>query len=153
MTIRNRLAALSLALVPAALASPAAFAAKDPVYTGVFSNNAVQGYDVVAYFTDGLAIEGSNQFRTEYQGAIFRFASQEHLDMFLADPEAYAPQYGGYCAWAVAQGYTAKGNAENWAIVDGKLYLNYNDKVQSDWDQDRAGFISTANENWQTVLD
>lgn len=133
-------------------ASPAAFADKAPVYTGLFSNLAVQGHDPVAYFTDQKPVEGKKAFSTEYQGAEFRFASQENLDLFLADPETYAPQYGGYCAWAVAQGYTAKGSAENWSIVDGKLYLNYNDKVQSDWDKDRPGFIASANANWPDLL-
>ena len=83
----------------------------------------------------------------------WRFASAENRDLFLANPDAYSPQYGGYCAWAAAQGYTAPGNPKNWSVVDGKLYLNYNDKVQRDWEQDIPGFIAKADANWPAVLD
>ena len=147
------LTAASLALAIGLTAAPAAFAGKDPVYTGLFGDVAVQGHDPVAYFTDGKPVEGKKEFSTEYNGAEFRFVSQENLDTFLADPQAYAPLYGGYCAWAVSQGYTAKGSADYWAIVDGKLYLNYDKKVQDNWNTDRSGFISSADENWPTVLD
>lgn len=151
MKIRSMIAAGMLAVAPVALA-PAAFADTDPVYTGRFSDVAVQGYDPVAYFTVGEPTKGSKDFSTTYQDAEFRFVSQENLDTFLAEPEAYAPQYGGYCAWAVAQGYTAKGDARRWSIVDGKLYLNYNKKVQSDWEADIPGFIESADTNWPVVL-
>lgn len=151
MKIRSIIAAGMLAVAPVALA-PAAFADTDAVYTGRFSDVAVQGYDPVAYFTVGEPTKGSKDFNTTYKDAEFRFVSQENLDTFLADPEAYAPQYGGYCAWAVAQGYTAKGDARRWNIVDGKLYLNYNKKVQSDWEADVPGFIETADVNWPTIL-
>ncbi|HIG22738.1 YHS domain-containing (seleno)protein, partial [Henriciella sp.] len=123
-----------------------------PVYTGTFSNTAVEGHDPVAYFTEGRPVKGSRDFTTKYQGAEFRFASRENLDTFLADPEKYAPQFGGYCAWAVSEGYTAKGDADYWAIVDGKLYLNYNKNVQNLWEQDRAMHIDRANTNWPEVL-
>lgn len=151
MKIRSIIAAGLLAVAPVALA-PAAFADTDPVYTGRFSDVAVQGYDPVAYFTVGEPTKGSKDFSTTYQDAEFRFVSQENLDTFLAEPQAYAPQYGGYCAWAVAQGYTAKGDARRWSIVDGKLYLNYNRKVQSDWEADIPGFIETGDVNWPTIL-
>ena len=72
--------------------------------------------------------------------------------MFAANPEKYAPQYGGYCAWAVSQGYTASTDPEAWKIVDGKLYLNYSKSVQLTWEQDAAGNIAAADENWLTVL-
>lgn len=127
-------------------------AAKDPVYTGAFSNAAVDGYDPVAYFTDGAPMKGSKDFTYEYNGAEWRFASAENLEAFKADPETYAPQYGGYCAWAVSQNYTARGNPNNWSIVEGKLYLNYNDDVQETWSQDIPGFIAAADKNWPAVL-
>ncbi|MEL7040997.1 MAG: YHS domain-containing (seleno)protein [Pseudomonadota bacterium] len=133
--------------------TPAAYAEKDPIYTGRFSNLALQGYDTVAYFTDGEPTKGSADFSTTYEGAEFHFSSQENLTLFLADPAKYAPQYGGYCAWAVAQDKTAKGDARRWAIVDGKLYLNYNKGIQKKWDADRAGFITSADANWPTVLE
>ena len=98
-------------------------------------------------------MKGERAFSTEYNGATFRFASQANLDTFLADPVRYAPQYGGYCAWAVSQGYTAKGDADHWKIVDGKLYLNYNKSVQETWGEDIPGFITLADGNWPTVLD
>lgn len=152
MHIRNICAALTLVALPLAISTPAAFADKDPVYTGIFSDTAVDGHDPVAYFTEGKPVKGSKDFSTEYQGAEFRFASQANLDAFLADPEKYAPQYGGYCAWAAAQNKTAPGKAEYWAIVDDKLYLNFSKKVQDDWNEDRSGFITKADENWPDLL-
>ena len=71
---------------------------------------------------------------------------------FQAAPEKYAPQYGGYCAWAVSQNYTARGNPENFTVVDGKLYLNYNDEIQKRWEEDIPGFVAKADENWPGVL-
>lgn len=135
------------------LAPVAAYADKAPVYTGSFSNVAVEGYDPVAYFTEGKPVKGDKDFTFEYQGADFRFASAENLARFKADPAKYAPQYGGYCAWAVAQGKTAKGDASHWRIVDGKLYLNYNKSIQKKWEADTDGFIASANANWPTVLE
>ncbi len=152
MKIRTLIAAAMIAVGPMAVTAPAAYADKDAVYTGRFSNVALQGYDTVAYFTVGEPTKGDSDFSTTYEGAEFHFASQENLDLFLADPAKYAPQYGGYCAWAVAQGQTAKGDARRWAVVDGKLYLNYNKGIQKKWDKDRAGFITGADTNWPTVL-
>ncbi|MFC2952242.1 YHS domain-containing (seleno)protein [Marinicaulis aureus] len=142
---------VAVALLLAAL-SPAAAFAKDPVYTGRFSSVAVDGYDPVAYFTVGQPVKGSKEFTIEYNGAQWRFSSAENLEAFEAAAEKYAPQYGGYCAWAVSQNYTASGNPKNWSIVDDKLYLNYNDEIQKRWEKDIPGFIAKANENWPDVL-
>ncbi|MEM1433008.1 MAG: YHS domain-containing (seleno)protein [Pseudomonadota bacterium] len=128
-------------------------AAEDPIYTGFFSNVAVQGHDVVAYFKEGKPVKGKSGYAVEHEGAEFRFSSAENLEAFQADPDAYLPQYGGYCAWAVSQGYTAKGSARNWRIVDGKLYLNYNADVQETWEKDIPGFIKLADNQWPTVLE
>ena len=148
-----RSAAVSLALVVSgATFSAPALADKAPIYTGAFSKTAVQGYDPVAYFTEGKPVKGSKEFSTEYQGAEFRFSSAQNLEMFKQNPEKYAPQFGGYCAWAVSQGYTAKGDADYWAVVDGKLYLNYNKKIQETWEQNRDEYIDEANTNWPEVL-
>jgi YHS domain-containing protein len=147
--IKSLFVAAALALTTA----PAAFADQDPVYTGRFSNVAVQGYDPVAYFTEGAPTKGSSQFSTSYRGAEYRFATEENLQRFLKAPEKYAPQYGGYCAWAISQGYTAKGDARHWKIVDGKLYLNFNRKIQERWETDIDGFITAADDNWPTVLE
>jgi YHS domain-containing protein len=142
------------ALVVAALllAGPVQ-AAQDPVYTGRFSNLAVSGYDPVAYFDEGRPVEGDGRWTHDWRGATWRFASQEHLDRFKADPEAFAPRYGGYCAWAVSQGYTASADPEAWRIVDGKLYLNYDRDVQKTWEQDIPGNIAKAAGNWPKVLE
>lgn len=126
--------------------------AADSIYTGIFSNKAVSGYDTVAYFTEGKPVKGDSQWQTEYQGADWYFSSQQHLEMFKADPEKYAPQYGGYCAWAVsAKNDFASADPNYWAIVDGKLYLNYDRGVQEWWNDDRAGHIKQANANWVTL--
>lgn len=142
----------ALALVAPLSIGAVAHAEKSPVYTGRLNSLAAGGKDVVAYFKQGQPVAGSKSFTTEYQGATWRFASQENLDAFKASPAAYAPQYGGYCAWAVSQGYTAPGSPDHWTIRGGKLYLNYNGKVQKDWLKDPDGFIRKADVNWPSVL-
>ncbi|MEM7222709.1 MAG: YHS domain-containing (seleno)protein [Pseudomonadota bacterium] len=128
-------------------------AAKDEVYKAFLSDKAVSGYDAVAYFTEGKPVEGSDDFTVDYNGAVWRFASEENRDAFAADPAKYAPQYGGYCAWAVSQGYTASTDPEAWRIVDGKLYLNYSRSVQQTWEQNIPGNITAADGNWPKVLE
>lgn len=151
MRLRSLLAAAAIAFAPAVILPPVA-SAEPAIYTGAFDDLAVQGYDPVAYFKDGKPVKGAKEFSTTWMGAEFRFASAANRDAFKKNPEAYAPQYGGYCAWAVSQGYTAKGDARNWKIVDGKLYLNYNTSVQKKWEGDIPGFISSADANWPEVL-
>jgi YHS domain-containing protein len=126
--------------------------AKDPVYTSFFSNVAIKGYDTVAYHTDGAAMKGSTAFTYQWRGAVWRFASAGNRDRFAANPQQYAPQYGGYCAWAVSQGTTAGVDPRVWKIVDGKLYLNYDDAVQVKWETDVPGNIEKADKNWPAVL-
>jgi YHS domain-containing protein len=140
-----------LALILAA-AAPAQ-AAQDPVYTGTFSDLAVSGYDPVAYFTEGRPVEGSGDYSYTWNGAVWRFASQANLDAFSANPAKYAPQFGGYCAWAVSQGYTASTDPQAWKIVDGKLYLNYDLDVKKTWEQDVPGNIAKGEGNWPKVLE
>ncbi|MEM6624418.1 MAG: YHS domain-containing (seleno)protein [Pseudomonadota bacterium] len=140
---------MALAIGPIAATDAAA---KEPVYQSLFGT-AIDGTDPVAYFTEGRPVEGSSEFTHDWNGATWRFASAENRDLFAANPEQYAPQYGGYCAWAVAQGYTASTDPTAWKIVDGKLYLNYNASVQSRWEADVPGHIASANGNWPAVLD
>lgn len=128
------------------------FAKTDPVYTGFFSSLAAGGYDVVAYFTESKPVQGKSKFSFEYMNTEWRFASAENLVLFKAEPEKFAPQYGGYCAWAVSQGYTARGNPKIWRIEDGKLYLNYDNEVQATWEKDIPGFIGLADKNWPAIL-
>ena len=118
------------------------------VFTGIVEGVAVGGYDPVAYFTQGRPVEGSAEITADYRGATWRFASEANREAFLAEPEKYAPAYGGYCSWAVAQGKLAKGDPQNWDIVDGRLYLNYNDDIQTRWRKDIPGFIGKAQANW-----
>ncbi|MEM7066648.1 MAG: YHS domain-containing (seleno)protein [Cyanobacteria bacterium P01_B01_bin.77] len=116
------------------------------------SGLAIRGTDPVAYFTQGGPITGSSEFVYTWRNATWQFASAENRDLFAANPEQYAPQYGGFCAWAVSQGYTAAIDPNAWKIVDGKLYLNYNRGVQRQWERDIPGNISKANANWPGVL-
>ncbi len=127
--------------------------ASGPVHTGWLSNLAVDGHDVVAYFTQGEPVEGSAEHSIEWSGAEWRFASAEHLERFRADPERYAPAYGGFCAYAVAEGDTAAGDPRHWAIHDGRLYLNYNADIQARWEADREAYIAAANDNWPEVAE
>lgn len=134
------------------LASPATALALDPVNASFFTDVAIEGTDPVAYFTDGKPVAGRPEFTAIYQGATWRFASAEHRDLFTANPARYAPQYGGYCAWAVSQGYTAGIDPKAWKIVDGKLYLNYSLDIQAQWAADVPGNIAKANANWPKLL-
>lgn len=124
-----------------------------PVFTGIVDGVAVGGYDPVSYFTDGGPRPGSPQIATSYRGASWYFATVENRDRFLADPQGYAPAYGGYCAWAVAQGDLAKGDPAYWDIVDGRLYLNYDEAIQIRWRKDIPGFIVRSEENWPGLVE
>jgi len=125
--------------------------AEKPVNT-TWRGIAIKGYDPIAYFTAGKPTKGDKAFSHEWNGAMWRFASAENLAAFKADPERHAPQFGGYCAWAVAQGYTAGIDPDAWKIVDGKLYLNYSLDVQKKWVKDIPGHISAAEANWPKLL-
>src|SRR5215831_9343842 len=109
---------------------------------------AVRGYDPVSYFTSGKPEVGSPLFVYEWRGVRWRFVSSDHRDVFKTDPERYAPQFGGYCAMAMSLGRIADGDPEQWAVVDGKLFLNNNARAQALWNEDRAGNISQADKNW-----
>ena len=141
--------AIAAASLPLMSLQPA-LAAKDPIYSswGV----AIRGTDPVAYFTQNRPVEGRKKHQHEYQGATFYFSSAENRDLFAANPEKYAPQYGGYCAWAVSLGYTASTVPEAFTIVDGKLYLNYSLGVRSQWEADQANRIRLGDANWPGVL-
>jgi len=113
---------------------------------------AVSGYDVVAYFTKGRPVKGLETISARHDGAIWYFSTTEHRDLFVAQPLRYAPQFGGYCAYAVSQGAVATTVPEAWSIVDGKLYLNYSLGVRGRWETDKASYISQASRNWPGVL-
>ncbi|MCC2606343.1 YHS domain-containing (seleno)protein [Planctobacterium marinum] len=128
-----------------ALLFSAASAADEPVYRSFFGDEAIDGYDTVAYWTDSQAIEGKKEFTYEYKGAKWRFASQSNMQLFIADPEKYLPEYGGYCAWAMADDRLASVDGEAWTLFDGKLYLNYNKSVMEDWREQKALFVEQGN--------
>ncbi|MBL4790534.1 MAG: YHS domain-containing protein [Kordiimonadaceae bacterium] len=134
--------AIAIALIFTATITSAA--SDDSIYTKWSNNKAVGGYDTVEYFKSGVPTKGDKKLTTVYKDTEWFFASQENLDLFVADPMKYAPQYGGYCAWAMAGGNAAKGDPKQWAIVDGKLYLNYDRSIKKKWDADRPGFIVKA---------
>ena len=125
-------------------------AAEPPVFSA--SGVAIRGYDPVAYFTDGKPVRGKAEFAHVWNGATWHFASAENRDRFKAEPAKYAPQYGGYCAYAVSKGYVAPIDPTAWRIVDGKLYLNYNADIQKTWASDIPGYIGRADANWPKVL-
>ena len=130
------------------LASAAVALAVSPVNKSTFGGVAIKGYDTVAYFTDHRPVKGSREFTHEWNGAVWQFASAEHRDQFARDPGKFAPQYGGYCAWAVAHNDTAGIDPSAWKIVDGKLYLNYDADIQKKWAADIPGHIKKADEYW-----
>lgn len=135
------LSALALPLLPATLS--ASVFAEDGV--------AIRGYDPVAYFTQGQPVPGTAAHAAEWNGVTWHFASADNRAAFLADPDAFAPQYGGYCAWAVAEGYTAPIDPRAWRIVDGRLYLNFSPRIQRRWERDIPGFIARADANWPNL--
>ncbi len=118
---------------------------------GSDSGPAVGGYDAVSYFTDAKPVKGDKAFSTEYAGATWLFASAEHRDLFIANPESYAPQYGGHCALAAALGSVASGEPTRWNIVDNKLYLNNNVFANQIWKTNIPNNIEKADSNWPQV--
>ncbi|MEM0965470.1 MAG: YHS domain-containing (seleno)protein [Verrucomicrobiota bacterium] len=138
-------------LFPLFLILAQAASAIEPINETFFGGVAIKGYDPVAYFVDDKPLKGSKEFQTEWNGAKWRFANEENLKAFEEDPEKYAPQFGGYCAWAVSQGYTADIDPEAWTIVDGKLYLNYNKEIQERWEADKENFIKKGAEEWEKL--
>ena len=133
----------------AALGAAAPATAGTTVYTA--EGAAIEGYDPVAYFTDGKPVPGKAEYSHDWMGVTWRFASAEHRDAFAADPAKYAPQYGGFCAWAVSEGYTAEIDPDAWHIEGGKLYLNYSKSVQERWAKNIPGNIRKADGNWPKI--
>jgi hypothetical protein len=121
------------------------------VYTGMLSDAGAGGYDVVAFFREGKPVVGNTNFTHVWRGATWRFSSASYRAAFVADPAAFAPAYGGHCAWAAANGYKASGDPLQWRIVDGRLFLNYNAEVKTRWEANIPGFITSADQNWITL--
>ena len=142
----------------AVLLSTTALASEPPINTlknsvfGGRTDTAINGYDPVAYFTVGKPVKGQDGLVTEWMGAKWKFSSQANLDLFKSNPEKYAPQYGGYCAYGVTQGSLVKVEPEQFTLRDGKLYLNYDADVQAKWLKDPAGYIKDADAKFQALL-
>ncbi len=148
----NRFFVFSLIL---AALLPMLSSAADPVIYEHRKKGAVKGADVVAYWSlepGSEAVLGSDEFTHEWRGATWKFANAENLARFQADPEAYAPQFGGYCAFAVSHNFTKPTDPDRWDIVDGKLYLNLNGIAQRKWRKDREAAIERGHANWPDVL-
>ncbi len=151
MTLTRRTLLTFAAATPAlALLGQTSMAATPSIYAN--DGIAVDGTDVVGYFTQSEPVAGNADITHDWMGVTWRFSSEENRATFAAAPEKYAPQYGGYCAWAVSEGYTASTVPHAWKIVDGKLYLNYSRRIQRKWERDIPARIAAANANWPTIL-
>jgi YHS domain-containing protein len=141
-------ATLSIALIVGC--APAV--ATDAVNTGYFGGVAILGYDPVAYFTEGRAMKGSEQFSYDWLGTPWQFANNKHRELFIGDPTKYAPQYGGYCVGEVASnGATINIDPEAWAIIDGRLYLSYSKEFMDKFEAQPSDFLANAEANWPAV--
>ena len=157
-SLTRRAAMASALAVASMLSATAASAAEPPVNTlktGIFggrTDTAINGYDTVAYFTVGKPVKGQDALATEWMGAKWKFSTQANLDLFKANPEKYALQYGGYCAYGVVQDNLVKVEPDQFTIRDGKLYLNYDADIQAKWLKDPAGFIKSADVKYPALL-
>ena len=142
-------------LVPLVLLTIFSAAQMNAQQKQVFTKNniAVNGYDVVGYFTDSNAVKGTEEHTVSWKGAKWLFATVEHASLFKANPEKYAPQYGGYCAFGCSRGYKAKTDPDAWTIVNGKLYLNYNAAVKNTWSRDMENYIKKSDATWLLIKD
>ncbi|CAM3688429.1 YHS domain-containing (seleno)protein [Litorimonas haliclonae] len=128
-----------------------AYAGHDVIYTSWRNNAAIGGYDAVSFYS-GNPQRGEREFSTFYKSAKWYFQTEANRDLFLANPSAFEPQFGGYCAWAVAKGKLAKGSPKHWYVEDGKLYLNFSERIRDRWLADKNDFISKANSRWPEIL-
>jgi YHS domain-containing protein len=131
------------------LAPTLAFAAKG--FDVHLKNAALGGYDAVAYFSEKAAKPGDAANKLNWKGADWYFTSAENMKLFAASPEKYAPQYGGFCAFAAAKGAIAPGDPEAWTVFKEKLYINYSPAVREEWRQDIPGFLVESEKNWPNL--
>jgi hypothetical protein len=150
-TFIRQLVAAGLVIVASAAAAGAVGQDAAPRFNTDRAGVAAAGYDVVAYFTDYRPVRGNAAISHTWQGATFRFATAEHRDVFAAAPGKYAPQFGGFCAWAVSRNYTADIDPEAWSVVNGRLFLNYSKRVQETWLQNRDTNIVKGDANWPAL--
>jgi len=119
------------------------------------AGKAIKGYDPVAFFKEAKPVKGVDSLSYTYKEATWSFSSTANMDAFKANPEKYAPQYGGYCAYGASDGsgHKAPAQTDTWTIVDGKLYFNYNAKVKEMWTKQQPALIERANANWASIKD
>lgn len=115
------------------------------------SGEAINGYDAVAYFTESKPVKGKKELSYTWKDATWLFSTEQNLKSFKSDPEKFAPQFGGFCAYGVSDNHKAPTSPDAWTIVDNKLYLNYNSDVKTLWSKDRSNLIQKANTNWPGV--
>lgn len=144
-------------LLTVAAAAPAALFLSRPAMAAsphVYSDNgiAIRGADPVAFFTDGAPVQGNADHALMWEGTTWHFANMANMEAFMADPTAYAPQYGGYCAFALSKGSLASSVPEAWTIHEGKLFLNYSVNVRQVWSEDIPGNITLAEGYWPSIL-
>ena len=139
-------------LLPAVLLFASPTLAADPISTSWRNDVAVNGWDIISFW-QGDPIKGDKDFEHVFMGAEWRFASEANRDLFAINPESFLPEFGGYCAWAVAHDKLARGNPEHWTLVDGKLYFNFNDRTDRLWAENRSAWIAKAERYWPGVLD
>lgn len=152
MTIHLR-STIVLCLIAFGAVATAARAGSEPAVNVSRGQLALHGHDAVAYFTDGRPARGTASFEHRWNGAVWRFATAANRDVFAKDPARYAPEFGGYCAYAVSRGYTADVDPNAWRIVDGRLFLNYSKRVQRLWEADIPGNIAKGRASWPGVLE
>ena len=151
LMVSKRILTFVTGLFLAATITASSYATTDPIYK-TEDGAALGDYDAVSYSQAGGPQKGKAELIHEWKGAKWYFANKENMEAFVKDPEKYAPQYGGYCAWALSQNAIAPGDPMLWKMVDGKLYLNLNKDVQKKWLADIPGLIEKANANWPAVL-
>jgi YHS domain-containing protein len=143
---RRAAAVLALMLVPAT----AALALEEHYVT---NGAAIDGFDSVAFHTQGAPLAGSSQFTVSYQGATWQFANAANRDLFAANPAKYAPAYGGWCSAGASKGKkVATKPAQFWAVVEGQLYLNSSEAAHTKlFLGDTPGVIRKGEANWKTI--
>lgn len=140
---------LCIAVVLMVFSATAATAQKEEIFTT--DGKAIRGYDPVAFFKESKAVKGADSLLYSYKDAQWLFSSRANLEAFKANPERYAPQYGGYCAYGTAEGHKAPTDTDTWTIVNDKLYFNYNMKVKQIWVKDQPALIERADRQWPVV--
>jgi hypothetical protein len=150
-SIAISIAAIVLGLAGCA-ATPGEVSQKEPIAATNSENSvALKGYDPVAYFTTHTARQGDDRYSYNWHGVTWKFISEENREKFIGSESHYAPQYGGYCAFAISRGLIADIDPNSWAVIDDKLYLNNNPFAQQLWNQDRTGNIAAGDRNWPLV--